>query len=177
MKEITAVIGYPVRKYRNARQVLLAIKQNKLAIGLRMPYGGKVEPGETYEEAMIRELSEESEMITELDELEDVGTLFVRYYRDNRPFQLWKIKMFLIHGWTGVPTDTREMKDPRWFTFYNTRRHDLPLSLIPEGDRLLTFKILLGKKLDLRVDCNIEDMALRCPPHIFFEVNRLARAK
>lgn len=177
MQEIKAVIGYPVRKYRRAWRVLLAIKQNKVAKGHRMPYGGKVEPGETYEEAMIREFPEESAMVTELCELEDVGILSVHYYQNDQLFQLWKIKIFLIHGWAGSPTDTKEMKDPRWFVFYNSRRHDLPLDLMPKADWSLIFKVLSGKKIGLRVDCNIEDMALRRPPHIFFEMNRLARPR
>lgn len=177
MQEIEAVIGYPVRRHSHARQILLAIKQKKVAKGFYMPYGGKLKPGETYEEALIRELREESTVNTEPGELEDVGILFVYYYRNDRLFQSWKIKMFLIHGWTGTPTATEEMGDPRWFTFRSGRRHDLPLSRIPEGDQLLTFRILSGKKIGLSVDCNIEDMALRQPPRVHFEVNRLARPR
>jgi len=177
VQEIKAVIGYPVKKCHNAWQVLLAIKQRGVANGLRMPPGGKLNPGETNEEAMLRELSEELRMIAESDDLEDTGILFVRYYQNNHLFQSWKIKIFLIHGWTGIPTDTKEMKDPRWFTFRNRHQHDLPIDQMPNGDELFSLKIFSGRKIGLSLDYNIEDMTLRRQPRISFEINRLARPR
>jgi 8-oxo-dGTP pyrophosphatase MutT (NUDIX family) len=158
IKEKKAVVGFPVTK----KNVLLAIKQRgNIGRGLYMPYGGKLERGETFEEAMVREFFQESGMSTVTDDLEEVGVLFTQNHLNGRPAVEWEIRIYLIHGWDGVPVDTDEMRSPRWFP---RSKYKLPLARMLPADCIWVPKVLAGKYVEVYTayDCTPEGvMTLR----------------
>jgi 8-oxo-dGTP diphosphatase/2-hydroxy-dATP diphosphatase len=117
-------------------EVLLGWKKRGLGAHLWNGFGGKVEAGETIEEAARRETVEESGIET-LD-IENVGVL--RFYFDSGEWDQ-EVHVFLSRRWQGEPRETDEMA-PRWYGFASIPygdmwiddQHWLPLVL--EGQRV-----------------------------------------
>jgi 8-oxo-dGTP diphosphatase/2-hydroxy-dATP diphosphatase len=90
--------------------VLLGMKKRGFGKGRWNGFGGKVDEGETIEEAAIRETQEESEiMVTHLDKF----AIFTFSFEEN-PKEVLDVHMFRTHSYTGTPAETEEMK-PQWF--------------------------------------------------------------
>jgi mutator protein MutT len=105
MKQLTLVI------VTNGNRILLGMKKRGFGAGLYNGFGGKVEPGETIEEAAKRELWEEVGIVA--NELSNVGQLeFV--FADESPDLL--VHLFLLSPYEGEVTESEEMK-PEWYTF------------------------------------------------------------
>jgi 8-oxo-dGTP diphosphatase len=171
IKEISAVIGFPIRK----KTVLLAEKQSKVGKGLYMPYGGMIESGETAEEAMVRELEEESRMTATVDDLEKVGTLIRYEYLKGRLSSKLTAPIYLIHFCGGKPTDTKEMKGARWFP---RSKRKLPLSRMLPADRIWIPKVLAGKYVTIYVAYDeLMAMQLLHPPSVNELVTRSPRPR
>lgn len=135
--EVTA--GYLIQGNR----ICLALKQEKVGEGLWMPYGGAVEPGESYEECMVRELKEESHVHCTTEDLEKVGILSIyKYDKDNRLFNKMSVAVYLIHDWIGDPHDTDEMKNAQWFY-----KDKLPTEKMLPADRIWLPRVLAGKNV------------------------------
>lgn len=90
-------------------RVLLGMKKRGFGAGRWNGFGGKVEDGETVEEAAIRELSEEVGILA--------GTMTFRgileFEFENDPKTL-EVHVFHVADFTGEPTETEEMR-PQWF--------------------------------------------------------------
>ena len=56
---------------------------NKGAINLLGSFGGKIEEGETPIQAVVRELSEETNIVVDADELKEIGNLRVQSDKNN----------------------------------------------------------------------------------------------
>jgi 8-oxo-dGTP pyrophosphatase MutT (NUDIX family) len=100
------VQGEPVEK------VLLGLKKLGFGVGKYAGFGGRVEEGETIEQAAVRELKEETGLLVSVDALEPVGQLTLQF-----PFRpRWNaiVHVFLTRTWKGEPTETTEMR-PVWF--------------------------------------------------------------
>lgn len=100
------VQGEPVEK------VLLGLKKLGFGVGKYAGFGGRVEDGETIEEAAVRELREETGLVVSVDDLEPVGRLTLQF--PFRPRWNGTVHIFLTRKWTGEHKETVEMK-PVWF--------------------------------------------------------------
>jgi len=90
-------------------RILLGKKKRGFGAGKWNGFGGKVEPGETIEEAAKRELREESGL--EAQELEQCGRLVFEFQGDP---VLLDVHIFRVLLFTGKPQETEEMQ-PQWF--------------------------------------------------------------
>lgn len=93
---------------RDGERILLAEKKRGFGVGFWNGYGGKVEPGETIEQALVREVREESEL--ELVDYEKRGMMEF-HLADGAIKQVY---IFEGTKWKGEPVETEEMK-PKWF--------------------------------------------------------------
>ncbi len=94
---------------REGDAVLLGLKKRGFGAGLWNGFGGKVEAGETIEEAARREYKEEANI--DVHGLSERGVLtFV--YEDGAP--TLEVHVFAAASFTGTPEETEEMR-PQWF--------------------------------------------------------------
>jgi len=92
-------------------QVLLAMKKRGFGAGRFNGVGGKVEPGETIEQALIRESQEEISVTpVEFEKMADIT--FDEFYK-GQPAIL-HVTIFTATKWEGTPTESEEMA-PKWF--------------------------------------------------------------
>jgi len=93
-------------------QVLLAMKKRGFGKGNLNGIGGKLEPGESLEEAAVRESREEVGVIP--TSMHKVATLNF-YFDDAGEEKGWnqECTVFIVDKWEGDPQETEEMK-PEW---------------------------------------------------------------
>jgi mutator protein MutT len=115
-------------------EILLAMKKRGFGAGRWNGVGGKIEPGETIEQAAIRECEEEI-MVTPggirkvalLDFAFPDGTTDMRGH------------VFVTDSWTGEPAETEEMA-PQWF-----QQAALPFDKMWDDDKFWMQHVLDGK--------------------------------
>jgi 8-oxo-dGTP pyrophosphatase MutT (NUDIX family) len=91
-------------------RLLLGRKKRGFGEGYFNGFGGKLEPGESTDQAAVRELCEESGLTATA--LEHVGVLtFVFDDQCERP---WQVHVYAVPSWRGSPEETDEMA-PIWF--------------------------------------------------------------
>jgi mutator protein MutT len=137
-------------------RILLAMKKRGFGEGKYNGVGGKIENGETPEEAMIRETQEEI-AVTPI-EYEKVGIIeFDEFYKGKKEKVMFHL--YVASEWKGEPTESDEMK-PEWFDIqsipydkmFPDDKYWLPLIL--EGRKIKAYFDfdeewnLLGKKID-----------------------------
>jgi 8-oxo-dGTP diphosphatase / 2-hydroxy-dATP diphosphatase len=120
-------------------KVLLGMKKRGFGAGLWNGFGGKLDMGETVEEAAKRELEEEVNIIAK--EMEYRGTL--RFSFDSDPVAL-VVDVFLVTEHEGEPTETEEMK-PEWFSF-----ESIPYDSMWPDDSYWLPVFLAGKRFEGR---------------------------
>jgi len=74
--------------------------------------GGKVEEGESPEDALIRELLEEVSIVVEKDQLKKVGTFFAPAAGNES--SMLKMDVFIVESWKGKIIPSREVEEVRW---------------------------------------------------------------
>ncbi len=92
---------------RRGDQVLLGMKKRGFGEGWWNGFGGKLESGETVEEALVREVREEAGLL--LQRYEYLGTMHFTL-----PDITIEVRIFEGCAWEGEPVETEEMI-PRWF--------------------------------------------------------------
>lgn len=118
MREMTVL--FLQRGSGESGEVLLAMKKRKFGAGRWNGVGGKVEPGETVEEAVVRECHEEIEVaVTGINKVAEI--VFDEMHTGTR--ETIRAHVFTSETWEGEPTETEEMA-PQWF----------PVSDIPYDD-------------------------------------------
>lgn len=135
MKELETTLLF----LRKENKILLARKKKGFGFGKWNGIGGKLEQGETPEQAMIRETEEE--IFVTPTAYEKVGIInFIEYYKD----ELATINMhvYIATKWQGVPKESEEMQ-PKWFSINN-----LPWEEMFSDDKYWLPLVLEGKKLD-----------------------------
>lgn len=134
MKELTTTLVFPKRP----NELLLAMKKRGHGEGHWNGAGGKVEPGETIEQAMIRECSEE------------IGVTPTAYTKaaENIFYQLYKgepckniVHIYLCDNWEGEPVESDEMT-PKWFSV-----NDIPYDRMWPDDVHWLPQVLHGAKI------------------------------
>lgn len=91
--------------------VCLALKKRGFGAGKWNGYGGKLEPNETPEAAVIREIAEESRVHVRPEALEPVAEHEFLY-----PTGTHFVHVYLVRQWQGDPIETEEMR-PQWYDF------------------------------------------------------------
>jgi len=127
MKHVTLVF------LRREGEILLAMKKRSFGIGKWNGAGGKVEVGESYEEAAIRECQEEIG-VTPLA-LKKVGELHFHDLPDVEHY----CHIYTTTEWEGEPHETEEM-NPRWFS-----ESSIPYDTMWPDDELWVPLLLAGK--------------------------------
>ncbi len=98
---------------RDGNRILFAMKKRGFGAGRWNGFGGKVQPGETMEEAAVRETQEEGG-ITPKD-VRRFAVLEFRFEGDPQDAQAIDCHCFTTNAWDGEPVETEEMA-PRWFS-------------------------------------------------------------
>jgi 8-oxo-dGTP diphosphatase/2-hydroxy-dATP diphosphatase len=95
----------------NGPTVLLGLKKAGLGVGNWNGFGGRVDEGETIEDAAVREVAEEAGI--DVSHLEKVGIL--EFESQAREGETLEVHVFKTSRFTGEPKETDEMK-PQWFS-------------------------------------------------------------
>ena len=137
-------------------RILLAMKKRGFGEGKYNGVGGKIEGGETPDDAMIRETKEE--ILVTPTKYEKVGIIeFDEFYKGQKEKVMFHL--YVASEWQGEPTESDEMK-PEWFDIqsipydkmFPDDKYWLPLIL--EGRKIKAYFDfdeewnLLGKKID-----------------------------
>lgn len=116
-------------------RILLGRKKMGLGTGRWNGFGGKVEPGESIEEAAAREVREESGV--SVADLKRHGVL--EFYINEFPQDI-EVHIFMSGSLSGTTIETDEMQ-PQWFAL-----NQLPFDEMWEDDRYWMPLFLDGKK-------------------------------
>jgi len=122
---------------RDKNKILLAMKKRGFGAGRWNGFGGKVEAGETIEQATIRECQEEG-MVTPLA-LEKVALHDFEF--TNPEMDIMEVHAFVATTWSGEPAETEEMR-PQWFSI-----DAIPYDLMWADDIHWLPQVLTGDKL------------------------------
>jgi 8-oxo-dGTP diphosphatase len=118
-------------------EILLAMKKRGFGEGKWNGAGGKVEPGETIEQAAIRECQEEIGVTPRnLEQVADITFLMT-----HDPNFGHHGLIFVVTDWEGEPHETEEMR-PQWFAI-----DSIPYDTMWSDDRLWLPLVLAGKHL------------------------------
>jgi 8-oxo-dGTP diphosphatase/2-hydroxy-dATP diphosphatase len=116
-------------------RILLGMKKRGFGAGRWNGFGGKVQPGETIEEAAKREVLEESGI--KVGTIEKAGVMDFEF--EGNP-EILEVHIFRARDFSGDPQESDEMK-PAWF---NTS--DLPFDSMWPDDKHWMPLFLAGKK-------------------------------
>jgi mutator protein MutT len=118
-------------------EILLAMKKRGFGAGKWNGAGGKVELGETIEQAAIRECQEEIG-VTPRNLKQVADFTFLMTHDENFGHHAL---MFVVTEWEGEPRETEEMR-PQWFA-----TDSIPYDTMWSDDRLWMPLVLKGKQL------------------------------
>lgn len=134
MKEKICTLLFLKRK----DQILLAMKKRGFGEGRWNGVGGKIEEGETIEQALVRECREE------------IGVIPMHYwkvaennfheYHDGQPAQMY-VHVYFCDEWEGEPAESDEMK-PKWFDLT-----DIPYGSMWPDDEFWLPQVLTGNRI------------------------------
>lgn len=117
-------------------QILLGMKKRGFGVGRWNGFGGKLNPGETVEEAAKRETKEEA--MIDIVSMEKVGIHEFRFATN--PEDVLEVHVFRIDQFSGTPGETEEMR-PQWYTY-----SDIPYEEMWPDDQYWLPLFLAGKK-------------------------------
>jgi 8-oxo-dGTP diphosphatase len=123
---------------RKGDEILLAMKKRGFGVGKWNGVGGKVQEGETLEQAMIREAKEEIGVDLRETDLEKVAEIeFLFPEKDG-----WDmcVHVFFTRVWEGEPIESDEMQ-PKWFKI-----SEIPLDQMWIDDKYWLMDAINGKR-------------------------------
>jgi 8-oxo-dGTP pyrophosphatase MutT (NUDIX family) len=94
-----------------SKEVLLGMKKRGFGEGKWNGFGGKIEAGESVEDAAIRELREESSVVVQRSDLHKRGYLVFEMQQSQK---LMKVHVFEASTFDGEPEESDEMR-PQWY--------------------------------------------------------------
>lgn len=121
-------------------QILLGMKKIRFGAGKWNGYGGKIDAGETNEEAAARELFEESGLATDPQALEKIAD--VRFYFKDTP--MFQCHVYIARSWQGEPQESDEMR-PAWFPLDRLPKDAMWVSDLLWLERTLAGEHLVGE--------------------------------
>lgn len=124
---------------RHENQILLAMKKRGFGAGRWNGVGGKIEPGETMEQALVRETQEEIG-VTPLNWQKVAVHDFVMDADTDQPWHMY-VHAFVCREWQDEPAESEEMA-PRWFDI-----NDIPYDDMWQDDIVWLPQVLRGRKL------------------------------
>ena len=134
MKEVTCAMAF----YRRGDEVLVAMKKRGHAPGKYHAIGGKLEPNESYEQALARESREEIGVrpmnywaVAELDYMKPDG---------DEPWHIYH-RVYLCDEWEGEPADIEAMT-PEWF-----KLEQVPYDMMWPDNEYWLPQVLAGNKV------------------------------
>jgi 8-oxo-dGTP pyrophosphatase MutT (NUDIX family) len=122
------------------QQILLGMKKRGFGKGRYNGFGGKPKPGESVEQAAIRELVEESGVRTTQQDIKKAGEITFRF--PHIPSEKdWDqvVHIYLVQRWDGEPKESEEMR-PEWFSIDR-----IPYAKMWDDDKYWLPKILRGE--------------------------------
>src|SRR3990167_11562102 len=119
-------------------KILLAMKKRGFGKDKWNGVGGKVEKGESFTEAAIRECQEEVGVTPIV--LEAMADIIFEEYHDGQKHEL-DVRVFIAQEWEGEPIETEEMA-PQWFSV-----NKIPYTQMWADDPLWLPNILKGQKM------------------------------
>jgi mutator protein MutT len=139
-------------------KILLALKKKGHGVGKYNGVGGKLEPGETPEQAMIREAYEEILIVP--TEYEKMGeNTFLEFINGEQV--ILKFHLYIASKWSLEPAESDEMQ-PYWFDINN-----IPYDKMFPADSYWLPLVLAGKKINgyfefdeanHLIKCNVEEL-------------------
>ena len=131
--------------------ILLAMKKRGFGAGKLNGVGGKIEMGESIEQALVRESIEEVgikplswEPVAELDFIQDATS---------EPWHMY-VHVYLSRTWEGEPVESEEMK-PNWYPL-----NSIPYDSMWEDDQYWLPRVLAGQKLHGKFTFNENDQLI-----------------
>lgn len=137
MKKKVLTLVIPI----NNGRVLLGMKKRGFGMGKWNGFGGKVEEGESIEEAAVRELFEECGI--RATQLTPRAIQTFRFEGNDVPLE---VHVFSTEHWEGEPQDSEEM-GAAWFAFA-----DIPFAKMWVDDEQWFPLLLSGKNWDAEFD-------------------------
>ena len=112
MDSSQVTLCFLLREGRGGAEVLLGLKQTGFGRGKIVGIGGHVEAGETDEQAVVREVLEETGVVVQVEDLADAGS--VHFLFPARPEWNMQTRLFTARLWRGEPAPSEEIL-PEWF--------------------------------------------------------------
>ncbi|HPO06171.1 MAG TPA: 8-oxo-dGTP diphosphatase [Candidatus Gracilibacteria bacterium] len=136
LRDVTLI--FLVKKEQNQIQdILLAMKKRGFGVNRWNGVGGKLEEGESIEEAAIREAQEEvSVQVLDLLKVAEIDFHFPHNPKFNQ-----KVHAYLCEKWEGEPQESEEMR-PQWF-----KPENIPYPEMWPDDEFWLPQVLQGQKL------------------------------
>ncbi|HET6747410.1 MAG TPA: 8-oxo-dGTP diphosphatase [Candidatus Saccharimonadales bacterium] len=142
---------------RRDDEILLAMKKRGFGSNRYNGVGGKIEPGETIEQALERECQEE------------IGVTPLHYWKvaehdfmqkeGNMPWRMY-VHAYLCDKWEGEPIETDEMA-PEWFKI-----QDIPYDAMWQDDEYWLPQVLAGDKVSGEYTFDENDRMLTHDIHV-----------
>lgn len=152
MKETHPDIRRTLLLLKSGDEVLLALKKRGFGAGKWNGVGGKIEPDESLEDALVRECVEEIGVtptkwhaVGELDFVQDAET--------DSPWHMF-VYAYVADAWEGEPSESEEMR-PKWFHV-----EDIPYGDMWDDDEFWLPYVLDNKKVVGAFTFNIDDKLL-----------------
>lgn len=120
-------------------QVLLAMKKRGFGAGRWNGVGGKLDEGETIEQALVRECQEEIS-VTPVDYRKAARIIFHEQHQGTK--NTLEVHVFTCTKWEGEPEETEEMA-PKWFD-----TGEIPYDEMWPDDPYWLPQVLAGKSLE-----------------------------
>lgn len=140
-------------------EILLALKKRGFGVGLRNGVGGKIEPGETIEQAMLRECQEE--ICVTPQNYKKVAKIDFNGKSGNEPWTI-QAHIYTSDTWQGEPTETEEMA-PKWYKI-----SEIPYEQMWDDDKYWLPLLLTGAKFKSKITLDEHDKVAS------YHVNKLA---